>query len=195
VTFEEDLRLDLTTTPIAVAGKLRKRIGLALADLKQATEVIVANHYLHRGRTMAQIAYWILLDGRQVGVILFAYPRMSAEFHGYGPMELLELARLWLDPAVQGIRVHDSDGVEHSFSVATAAVGKSLRRVRHDWHGKYIHLRDIGAIVSWADQVHHEGTIYRARISVTWARAAALFIGIPPVPTGVETNSTRTICT
>jgi len=58
--------------------------------------------------------------------------------------------------------VTDSDGKEHSFSVATCAVGKSLRRVREDWAAKYPHLKPIHAVVSWADQVHHEGTIYRA---------------------------------
>ena len=37
---------------------LRQRVGLEIADLKEATKVIVENHYLHRGRTMGQIARW-----------------------------------------------------------------------------------------------------------------------------------------
>lgn len=142
--------------------RLKHRVSLEIADLKEATAVIVRNHYLHRGRTMAQMPYWILVDERRAGVLLYAYPRMSATFHGFGPMNLLELARMWLDPSVQGLRVTGSDGREHAFAVATCAVGNSLRRIRQDWHGKYPHLPDISAVVSWADQEHHEGTIYRA---------------------------------
>lgn len=147
---------DPTGTP------LRQRIGLENADLKAATAVIVENHYLHRGRTMAQVPYWVTLDNVRCGVLLFSLPRMSVPFHGHEPMQLVELARMWLHPEVQGIRHISSDGREHSFSVATAAVGAALRRVRQDWHGKYPHLPLITACVSWADDVHHEGTIYRA---------------------------------
>lgn len=144
------------------ATKLRERVQLEWANLREATAVIVENHYLHRGRTMAQLPYWITLDGRRVGVLLFAYPRMSVAYQGYHPMTLVELARMWVVPDVQGLRVRDSRGAEHAFAVATCAVGKALRRVRQDWHGKYPHLPDALAVVSWADQVHHEGTIYRA---------------------------------
>jgi len=145
--------------------KLRDRIGLEHADLREATQVIIENHYLHRGRTMAQVPYWVTLDGERCGVLLYALPRMSAKsakFDGHGPMNLVELARMWLHPRVQGLRVVSSDGKEHAFSVATAAVGQSLRRIRQDWHGKYPHLPLIAACVSWADEEHHEGTIYRA---------------------------------
>jgi hypothetical protein len=157
-----DVLVPVDPSTMPPVGKLSSRIKLDVADLKEATEVIVRNHYLHRGRTMGQLPYWVLLDNQRVGVLLYAYPRMSVKFHGYGPMELLELARMWLDPSIQGLRVTDSSGREHSFSVATCAVGKSLRRVRQDWHGKYPHLPDILAVVSWADQEHHEGTIYSA---------------------------------
>ena len=135
---------------------------MQVANLKEATAVIVQNHYLHRGRTMAQLPYWIQLDGERVGVLLFSLPRMSAKYQGHGPMNLLELARMWVDPKVQGTTVVDSDGREHAFSVATCAVGKALRVAREDWGAKYPQLPEISAVVSWADTVHHEGTIYRA---------------------------------
>jgi hypothetical protein len=141
---------------------LKVRIGLEIANLQEATKVIVENHYLHRGRTMGQIAYWVTLDGQRCGVLLFALPRLSVNFRGHGPMNLIELARMWLHPQVQGLKVTDSKGVEHTFAVGTAAVGAALRRIRQDWHGKYPHLPLISACVSWADDVHHEGTIYRA---------------------------------
>jgi hypothetical protein len=172
---------------IVSAAKLRDRVALEVADLKDATDVIVKNHYLHRGRTMAQIAYWVTLDGERRGVLLFALPRMSAKsakFGGHGPMNLVELARMWLDPRVQGMRVVDSKGREHAFSVATAAVGKSLRRIRQDWHGKYPHLPLIAACVSWADEVHHEGTIYRAANFVDVGRSGGSLHGNTARPNG-----------
>jgi len=143
-------------------GNLSKRVTLAIADLKQATRIIVYYHYLHRGRTMAQLPYWILLDDVPVGVILYSLPRLSVPLDGVAPMNILELARIWISPDVQGIQTIGSDGRKHSFSVATCAVGRSLRSVRQDWYGKYSHMPNIHAVVSWADTVHHEGTIYRA---------------------------------
>lgn len=143
-------------------AKLRDRVQIEVANLKEATAMIIAHHYLHRGRTMAQIAYWVTLDGERCGVLLFALPRISVKYQGYGPMNPVELARMWLDPAVQGEKIVDSDGKEHAFAVGTCAVGKAIRQIRQDWYGKYPHLPEIMAAVSWADDVHHEGTIYRA---------------------------------
>ncbi|GEM_PF-2149685 len=144
------------------AGKLSKRVELEIADLRQATQIIVYYHYLHRGRTMAQLPYWVKLDSIRVGVLLFSLPRLSVPLDGIPPMNVLELARMWLSPDVQGRTVFDSQGIEHSVSVASCAVGKALERVRQDWDAKYPHMPDIRAIVSWADTVHHEGTIYKA---------------------------------
>ena len=142
--------------------RLASRICLVVANLREATEFIVRKHYLRRGRTMAQLPYWVTLDGDRAGVILYSYPRLSVEFHGHAPLRLLELARLWVDPNLQGLRVMDRLGREHSLAVASCAVGRSLRRIRGDWYGKYPHLPDVDAVVAWSDQVHHEGTIYRA---------------------------------
>lgn len=143
-------------------GKLSARLTLMPADLREATRIIVYYHYLHRGRTMAQLPYWIMVDAVPVGVMLFALPRLSATLYGIRPMNLLELARLWISPEVQGLSVADSSGKSHSLPVATAALGKALRVVRQDWYRKYPKLPDVYAIISWADTVHHEGVIYRA---------------------------------
>ena len=145
-----------------MTAKLRERLTLEVANLKEATAVIVEKHYLHRGRTMAQMPYWITLDGKRIGVLLFALPRLSVTYQGHRPMNLVELARMWIDPDAQGQRVKDSNGREHSLALATCAIGMALRRIRQDWHGKYPHLPDIEACVSWADDEHHEGTVYRA---------------------------------
>jgi len=143
-------------------GKLSARLDIQEANLKEATRIIVYKHYLHRGRTMAQLPYWILIDGIPVGTLLFALPRLSVPLYDIPPMNLLELARLWISPSVQGHKVNASEGREHSLSVATCAIGKALRVVRQDWYRKYPKLPDVLAVISWADTVHHEGTIYRA---------------------------------
>lgn len=77
---------------------------------------------------MGQIAYWVTLDGQRCGVLLFALPRLSVKFRGDGLMNHIELARMWLHPEVQGLKVIDSKGIEHTFAVGTAAVGAALRR-------------------------------------------------------------------
>jgi hypothetical protein len=144
------------------ARKMSARVTLKEADLKHATRIVVAYHYLHRGRTMAQLPYWVFVDEVPVGVLLYSLPRLSVAVDGVQPMNICELARIWLSPDVQVGQVTDSNGREHSPSVATCAIGKSLRRVRQDWFRKYPKLPNLHAIVSWADQEHHEGKIYRA---------------------------------
>jgi hypothetical protein len=141
---------------------LRAELVLVPAVLKEATALIVKRHYLHRGRTMAQLPYWICVGDRRLGVILFAYPRLSVPFCGYRPMNLLELARLWIDPRVRALQVVDSNGRRHASPIASCAIARALRRVRQDWQEKYPHLPDPLAVVSWADLMRHEGTVYRA---------------------------------
>ncbi len=76
ITDPAQLALPLSAAPVSASGtrKLRDRVGLRIANLKQATEVIVRNHYLHRGRTMAQLPYWIrwTMSGRGAAVRLSA---------------------------------------------------------------------------------------------------------------------------
>lgn len=127
--------------------------------------MIVANHYLRRGRTMAQLPYWITYDGVRCGVLLFALPRLSsrsAKFESHSPMELIELARMWIDPVFQQRTVIDRAGSAHSLPIASRAIALSIQKVRQDWHGKYPHLPMLRAVVAWSDTTLHAGTVYRA---------------------------------
>lgn len=127
--------------------------------------MIVEHHYLRRGRTMAQLPYWITYDGVRCGVLLYALPRLSsksAKFGSHGPMELIELARMWIDPVVQQRNVVDRAGSIHSLPIASRAIALSIQRVRQDWHGKYPHLPALRAVVAWSDTTLHAGTVYRA---------------------------------
>jgi hypothetical protein len=146
----------------ATNEKLSKRLTLEIADLKESSKIIKRHHYLHRGRTMSQLPYWICIDGEKVGVLLYSLPRVSNPIDGIEPMKLLELARLWINPSVQNLTYEDRNGKSHSLPVASCAMGKSIKRVRNDWEMKYPNLPGINAIVSWCDDTRHEGTIYKS---------------------------------
>ena len=91
-------------------GKLSKRLTLKIADLKESNLIIIKHHYLHRSRTMSQLSYWICIDEIQVGVISYSLPRISNQVDGIEPMNLLELARLWIHPSVQNLSYEDRNG-------------------------------------------------------------------------------------
>jgi len=146
----------------ATNEKLSKRLTLEIADLKESSKIIKRHHYLHRGRTMSQLPYWICIDGEKVGVLLYSLPRVSNPIDGIEPMKLLELARLWINPSVQNLTYEDRNGKSHSLPVASCAMGKSLRRIKKDWYMKYPNLPGIDAIVSWSDDIRHKGTIYKS---------------------------------
>ena len=52
-------------------------------------------------------------------------------------MNLIELGAYVVIPDVQGKVVEGSDGRAHAVSVASCAVGNSLRRAQRDWYAKY----------------------------------------------------------
>ena len=111
---------------------------------------------------MSQFSYCICIDELQVGVISYSLPRISNQVNGIEPMKLLELARLWIHPSVQNLFYEDRNGKSHSLPVASCAMGKSLRRIKKDWEEKYPTLPEVDAIISWSDDVRHEGTIYKS---------------------------------
>ena len=81
---------------------------------------------------MSQLPYWIFIDEMPVGVILYSLPRVNVPIDGIEPMKLLELARLWIHPSVQNLTYEDRNGKSHSLSIASCAMGKSLRRIKKD---------------------------------------------------------------
>ncbi len=111
-------------------GELLTRLSLQLANLKESSLIIV--HYLHRTRAMAQLPYWICIDGKQIGVLLFSLPRISVPVDGVEPVKLLELARIWVHPSLQNLYYEDRNGKKHSLCVVSCVVGKSLKRVKKD---------------------------------------------------------------
>ena len=143
-------------------GKLSLRLTLEIADLKDSNLIIIHHHYLHRSRTMGQLPYWICIDKVRDGVMSYSLPRVSNPIDGIEPMKLLELARLWIHPSVQNLTTEDRSGKTHSLSVASCAMGKSIKRVQEDWYIKYPNLPKIDAVIYWSDDRRHKGTICKS---------------------------------
>ena len=92
----------------------------------------------------------------------YSLPRVSNPIDGIEPMKLLELARLWIHPSVQNLTTEDRYGKTNSLSVASCAMGKSIKRVQEDWYMKYPNLPKIDAVISLSDDKKHMGTIYKS---------------------------------
>jgi len=159
----------------APIGGIAKRLALVVAETRDINDYVVQRHYLHRGRTMAQLGYFGLLDAPKdiegdvveakppapwrlagwpiSGAVHYALPRVSVPIAGYHPMEILELARLYVEPGSNG---------KNPPHLAGAMAGRTVRRVADDWIERYEHLPKPRAILAYADTMYHEGTIYKA---------------------------------
>lgn len=140
-----------------------RRIAAASAPVGAVNAEARRRHYLRRGRTLAQVAHWILLDGEAVGFVLWATPRWTVGIGGTHPLAWVELARLWVDPVVQGQTVTDRRGREHALPVASAGIAAARRRLRCDWARSYpLWPVALVGIVAWSDATIHKGTVYAA---------------------------------
>ena len=157
--------------------KLRNRVAVERAPIAWANALVVKYHYLHRPvhPRAHPFAYRITLDGKAVGCIVMATPHFVRQrgLFGYPGLptkwQVLVVARLWLDPAVQ---VRQPNG--HASNVASCALGKMLRRVQRDWLEHHpprfpdlpYHIR---LVLAYADTgMGHEGTIYKAANFRLW---------------------------
>ena len=70
---------------------------------------------------------------------------------------MLEFARLFL-----------YSNIPHT---ATCAIGKAIKRITKDWQLLFPDAKPIRLIVSWSDQEHHKGTIYKAA-NFQWLRVS-----------------------
>lgn len=131
-----------------VTAPLKNRVQVEVISLADARYMLKEFHYLHRTRVGRQINYAVIIDGVVDGVITYAYPMMSASLLGIPSDELLEFARLYLH-----------QNIPHS---ATCAIGKSLKRIKKDWHTFFEDAKIPKLVVSWSDAEYHKGTIYKA---------------------------------
>lgn len=157
-------------------------LHLELADeagLVWAQEAVTRHHYLHSpvDSRCSVLGYIVKLGAVEVGCLLFGRPEATACYQGgltyggsaaraegrarYDRWEVLNLARVWLDPRVQ------AGGHRYVPNAATWAIGQALGRVVVDylvrfpvvWPDEPWRLR---VCLSYCDTRRHQGTIYRA---------------------------------
>lgn len=134
-------------------------------------------HYLHRWPDARSLPFGYYLqcgdepfapDGRLWGLVVLKKPQhhQQRRLFGYGDLptawQVLDLARVWVHPALQRRR---DDG--QALCIFSQMVGKVLRRVQQDWlehhPPRYPDLPyHIEVIISYCDLNHHDGTAYRA---------------------------------
>ena len=123
-------------------------IALALAtpaEARWAHTQVVEHHYLHRpvDARCSVLTYLVTLHGEPVGCLMFGRPESTACYQGactygsladvergrahYSRWELLNLARVWLDPAIQ------RGGRWFVPNAATRAIGMATKRVVYDY--------------------------------------------------------------
>lgn len=133
-------------------------------------------HYLHRYPDPRSLPFGYVLhvdgaeraeDGRLHGLIVMKKPQhlKQRKLFGYKGLptawQVLDLARVWIHPALQG----HVDG--HARCVFSQFVSRVIRRVQWDWLDHHpprypSEPYHIEVIISYCDLNHHDGTAYRA---------------------------------
>lgn len=161
-----------------------------------AQRQVTAHHYLHKPVDVRSrpFIYTVTIASRSlpVGCLIFGRPEATRCYQGaltYGSIEdvqggracydrwsVLNLARVWLDPAVQpGGNLHGPDhlpgytdrrGVWRS-TLASTIIRQALAVVGFDYLRAHppvdcTYPYQISAVLSYCDLNHHKGTIYRA---------------------------------
>lgn len=146
-------------------------------------QVIVKDHYLHRWPSPLSMPFGYHLvyhdrasapDGRPWGVVVMKKPQHLRQtgLFGYESLpthwQVLDLARVWIHPALQGKR---ADG--HALCTFSQMVGLALRRVQRDWleHHPPVFPElpyQIEIVISYCELAHHDGTAYRASGFQRW---------------------------
>jgi hypothetical protein len=170
----------------------RPALSLSLADDAQtrwANIMVTRYHYLRAPVDIRSkpLAYLVLLGGRKVGCLMFGRPEATRAGTWYGDVadkeagrcrfsrwELLNLSRVWLDPAVQQGGTwyspdllpgfHDRQGIFHS-SLASTVIAIALDCVVVDYLIAFqpVDVREpyqIAEVLSYCSG-QHKGTIYQ----------------------------------
>ena len=146
-------------------------------DSVDIQHAVVKYHYLHRWPHPMSLPFGYRLirdgvptapDGRPWGVVVMKKPQQlrHSGLFGYDGLpthwQVLDLARVWIHPALQGKR---ADG--HAECVFSQMVGLVMRRVQRDWleHHPPVYPDlpyQIATVISYCELEHHDGTAYRA---------------------------------
>lgn len=178
------------------------RLALVLATpawLAWCQNQVTQQHYLQRpvDTRCSPMAYVVMRDTEPLGCLIFGRPQSTRCSTGkltygslddvaqgkaqYSRWEILNLARVWLDP-----RLQDRSGADYVQNAASQVISQALQRVGYDYlcHRLPVYLDEpyvIRVCLSYCDTRRHRGTLYQAA-GFTLARVAgALQTWIRPV--------------
>ena len=151
-------------------------------DLAWAQATVTKKHYLHQPvhNQARPMVYIISLHGERVGLVMVGLPHATRNrgWWGYPGLptqwQVVDLCRIWLDPAVQQGGGWATDGRVPGFTdrrgifrptVATWAISEVLARVQRDrvslWPPVYPRQPyHILLAISYHDPALHKGSIY-----------------------------------
>lgn len=147
--------------------------------LAWAQTQVAAHHYLHRpvDSRCSVLTYIVRREGAPMGCLMFGRPEATRCYEGgltygsvddvgrgkatYSRWEVLNLARVWLDPRLQ------HGGEFYAPNAASQMIGAALRRVVCDYLMAFPpcfldepwHIREC---LSYCDTRIHQGTVYKA---------------------------------
>lgn len=169
------------------------RLQLVLANDEQtrfANDLVTHFHYLHAPVDVrcSLLAYLVSLEGYVIGCLLFGRPEATKVGRWYGSVaekqqglcarsrwEMLNLSRIWFDPAVQeGGSWHlpnvlpgfyDRQGKWHS-RLASTAIEMALNAVVVDYLVSYSPVwtdepYQLAEVLSYCNQKYHRGALYQ----------------------------------
>jgi hypothetical protein len=153
-------------------------------DLEWAQATVAHHHYLHQATNPKSrpMAYILSHQGERLGLIIVGQPHATRcrGWWGYPGLitqwQVLDLSRIWLDPAIQvggrlarpGVLPGRVDGSgEFRPNMASWMIANVLKRVQRDRVAMWppVLLDDpyhIRLVISYHDPQYHRGTIYRA---------------------------------
>lgn len=177
----------------AMAEKTRKvqpvksalTLTLTLADdkgLRWAQQQVALAHYLHAPVDVrcSPLAYLLHLGECRVGCLIFGRPEATRVSGWFGSVEdvasgwcrltrweVLNLARVWLDPSIQYDHSLNQPGPLYIPNAATWAIAQALRRVPYDYLAAHPPVFPeqpwmLSEVLSYCDTRKHKGTLYRA---------------------------------
>ncbi|MCL4295741.1 MAG: hypothetical protein KJ077_08440 [Anaerolineae bacterium] len=174
-------------------------------DLHWAQNVVTQYHYLHRkvDWRARPMVYVIMRHGSvRMGALMLGIPHATRCQEWWGPgteltqWQVVDLCRVWLDPAVQFGGEYARPGYVPGFTdrrgvfrptVASWAIEEIFKRVQRDrvslWPPVYpeqpYHIR---LVISYHDPQYHKGTIYRAMGWEPMYTNASRFGDLRPIP-------------
>lgn len=152
-------------------------------DTSWAQSVVREYHYLHKSVHPQQrpITYLIQYQGNNYGLIMAGIPHATkcAGWWGYPGLptqwQVVDLCRIWLDPALQTGGYLCSPDIVPGFmdrtnqfkpTTPTWAISQILKRIQTDWIAMWPPVYPsqpyhVELVVSYHDPQYHKGTIYR----------------------------------